>query len=116
MAPGGSVINISSKASLHPTSSTVVYAAAKAGLNALTKAAANEFGPRGIRVNAIVCGTFHTDSFHKSMPSGELQAEMASRVGLGRIASADEIVGTALYLAGEASSYLTGELILLDGG
>jgi len=116
MPPGGSIINISSKASLHPTSFTVVYAAAKAGLNALTKAAANELGPRGIRVNAIVCGTFHTDSFHNSMPSEALQEEMAARVSLGRIASADEIVGTALYLAGDASSYLTGELILLDGG
>jgi NAD(P)-dependent dehydrogenase (short-subunit alcohol dehydrogenase family) len=116
MAPGGSVINISSKASLHPTSFTVVYAAAKAGLNAVTKAAASELGPRGIRVNAIVCGTFHTDSLHASIPSAELQADMASRISLGRIASADEIVGTALYLAGDASSYLTGELILLDGG
>jgi NAD(P)-dependent dehydrogenase (short-subunit alcohol dehydrogenase family) len=116
MSAGGSVINISSKASLHPTSFTVVYAAAKAGLNALTKAAASELGPRGIRVNAIVCGTFHTDSFHASLPSEEMQAQMASKVSLGRIASAGEIVGTALYLASDASSYLTGELILLDGG
>jgi NAD(P)-dependent dehydrogenase (short-subunit alcohol dehydrogenase family) len=116
MSAGGSVINISSKASLHPTPFTVVYAAAKAGLNALTKAAANEFGPRGIRVNAIVCGTFHTDSLHASLPSEEMQAQMASNVSLGRIASASEIVGTALYLASDASSYLTGELILLDGG
>ena len=116
MPSGGSIINISSKAALHPTSFTVVYAAAKAGLNALTKAAANEFGPRGIRVNAIVCGTFHTDSFHTSMPSADMQQQMASRVSLGRIASAEEIVGTALYLASDASSYLTGELILLDGG
>ena len=116
MPSGGSIINISSKAALHPTSFTVVYAAAKAGLNALTKAAANEFGPRGIRVNAIVCGTFHTDSFHTSMPSADMQQHMASRVSLGRIASAEEIVGTALYLASDASSYLTGELILLDGG
>ncbi len=116
MPPGGSVINISSKASLHPTSFTVVYAAAKAGLNALTKAAAHEFGPRGIRVNAIVCGTFHTDSFHSSLPSDEAQAELMSRISLGRIASADEIVGTALYLASDASSYLTGDLIVLDGG
>ena len=69
-----SIINISSKASLHPTPFTVVYAAAKAGLNALTKAAASEFGPRGIRVNAIVCGTFHTDSLHASLPTEELQA------------------------------------------
>jgi NAD(P)-dependent dehydrogenase (short-subunit alcohol dehydrogenase family) len=116
MPPGGSVVNISSKASLHPSPFTVVYAAAKAGLNALTKAAAQEFGPRGIRVNAIVCGTFHTDSFHKSMPTEQMQDEMASRIALGRIASPDEIVGTALFLASEASSYLTGELIVLDGG
>ena len=116
MEPGGSVINISSKAALHPTAFTVVYAAAKAGLNALTKASADELGQRGIRVNAIVCGTFHTDSFHASMPSSEQQAEMAARTALGRIAADHEIVGTALFLASDASSYLTGELILLDGG
>jgi NAD(P)-dependent dehydrogenase (short-subunit alcohol dehydrogenase family) len=116
MGPGGSVINVSSKASLHPTPFTVVYAAAKAGLNALTKAAAQEFGGRGIRVNAIVCGTFHTDSFHNSAPTAEMQVDMARRVALGRIASPEEIVGTALYLASDASSYLTGELIVLDGG
>lgn len=116
MPAGGSVINISSKASLHPSSFTVVYAAAKAGLNALTKAAADELGPRGIRVNAIVCGTFHTDSLHASLPSEESQAQMAKNVSLGRIAEPHEIVGTALYLASDASSYLTGELILLDGG
>ena len=116
MTAGGSIINISSKASLHPTAFTVVYAAAKAGLNALTKAAANEFGPRGIRVNAIVCGTFHTDSLHASLPTPDLQAQMAGHVALGRIASAQEIVGTALFLASDASSYLNGELILLDGG
>jgi NAD(P)-dependent dehydrogenase (short-subunit alcohol dehydrogenase family) len=116
MSPGGAVINISSKASLNPTSFTVVYAAAKAGLNVLTKAAAKELGPRGIRVNAIVCGTFHTDSLHASLPSEEMQAEMAASVALGRIASPDEIVGTALYLASDASSYLNGELVVLDGG
>jgi NAD(P)-dependent dehydrogenase (short-subunit alcohol dehydrogenase family) len=116
MPAGGAVINISSKASFYPTSFTVVYAAAKAGLNALTKAAANELGPRGIRVNAIVCGTFHTDSLHASLPSEDMQAQMAASVALGRIASPDEIVGTALYLASDASSYLNGELIVLDGG
>ncbi len=116
MPAGGAIVNISSKASLYPTSFTVVYAAAKAGLNALTKAVANEFGPRGIRVNAIVCGTFHTDSLHASVPTEALQFQMTANISLGRIASADEIVGTALYLASDASSYLTGELITLDGG
>jgi NAD(P)-dependent dehydrogenase (short-subunit alcohol dehydrogenase family) len=116
MPVGGSVINISSKASLRPTPFTVVYAAAKAGQNALTRAAAQELGPRGIRVNGIVCGTFHTDSFHRSLTSEDQQRQMAERISLGRIASADEIVGTALYLASDAASYLTGELIVLDGG
>jgi NAD(P)-dependent dehydrogenase (short-subunit alcohol dehydrogenase family) len=116
MPPGGSIINISSTASLHPSSFTVVYAAAKAGLNTVTKAAAQELGPRGIRVNAIVCGTFHTDSLHASLPTEEVQADMASRIALGRIADASEIVGTALFLANEASSYLTGDLIVLNGG
>jgi NAD(P)-dependent dehydrogenase (short-subunit alcohol dehydrogenase family) len=116
MPSGSSVINISSKASLHPTPFTVVYAAAKAGLNALTQAAAREFGPRGIRVNAVVCGTFHTDSLHRSLPTEEAQQQMAGHVSLGRIATPDEIVGTVLFLASDASSYLTGELIVLDGG
>jgi NAD(P)-dependent dehydrogenase (short-subunit alcohol dehydrogenase family) len=116
MAPGSSVINISSKASQRPSPFTVVYAAAKAGQNVLTKAAAQEFGPRGIRVNGIVCGTFHTDSFHQSAPTVEQRDDMARGLSLGRIADPGEIVGTALYLASDASSYLTGELILLDGG
>lgn len=116
MAPGSSIINISSKASLRPSPFTMVYAAAKAAQNVLTKAAAQELGPRGIRVNSIVCGMFHTDSFHKAAPTEEAQAAAARGVSLGRIAGPEEIVGTALYLASEASSYLTGELILLDGG
>jgi NAD(P)-dependent dehydrogenase (short-subunit alcohol dehydrogenase family) len=115
MGDGGSIINISSKASLHAVPFTVVYAAAKAGLNALTKAAAAEYGPRGIRVNAIVCGTFHTDSFDSGMPT-EMQEEMTATIALRRIASADEIVGTALFLASSAASYLSGELLVLDGG
>ena len=113
---GGSIINISSVASLRPSPHTVVYAAAKAGLNALTKASAQELGPRGIRVNCIICGTFQTDSFARSIPSDEVARQLASRIPLGRIASADEIVGTALFLASDASSYMTGALLSLDGG
>jgi len=116
MPPGSAVINISSKASTHPSPFTVVYAAAKAGLNALTVAAAQELAPRGVRVNCIVCGTFDTDSFRASAPTPEAQEQMVQRIGLGRIADAEEIVGTALYLATDASSYLTGQLITLDGG
>ena len=115
MPAGGAIINISSKASTHPSPFTVVYAAAKAGLNALTQASAQEFAPRGIRVNAIVCGTFDTDSFGSEL-TVEMKDALASRIPLGRIAGADEIVGTALWLATDASSYLTGQLITLAGG
>ncbi len=116
MPAGGAVINISSVASLRPGPSTVVYAAAKAGQNALTRAAAQELGPRGIRVNSIVCGTFHTDSLHVSMPTPEIQERLAANVSLRRIAAPEEIVGTALYLASDASSYLNGDLLVLNGG
>lgn len=116
MPSGGAILTISSKASTHPSPFTVVYAAAKAGLNALTKAMSQEFAPRGIRVNGIICGTFHTDSFHRSIPNDAAAAAIASRVSVGRIADADEIVGTALYLATDASSYLNGQMIVLDGG
>jgi len=116
MAPGSAVINISSKASLRPSPFTVVYAAAKAAQNVLTKAAAQEYGTRGIRVNGIVCGTFHTDSFHRSAPTDEMQQSIAKTLSLGRIGDPEEIVGTALCLASDAASYLTGELIVLDGG
>jgi NAD(P)-dependent dehydrogenase (short-subunit alcohol dehydrogenase family) len=116
MPPGGTIINISSKASTHPSPTTVVYAAAKAGLNALTKAAAIELAPRGIRVNGIICGTFMTDSLASSLPSEAAAVAAASRVLVGRIADPTEIVGTALYLATEASSYLNGQMLTLDGG
>jgi len=116
MAPGGTMINISSKASTHPSPFTVVYAAAKAGLNALTAAAAQEYGPAGIRVNGIICGTFDTDSLRAGIPDDAAAEAMASRLALGRIASAAEIVGTALYLASDASSYMAGEMVQLDGG
>ncbi len=116
MGPGSSVINISSKASVRPSPFTVVYAAAKAGLNAFTQAASQELGPRGIRVNTIVCGMFHTDSFHAAAGSEQGASAAAAGVTLGRIADADEIVGTALFLASEASAYMTGALLALDGG
>jgi len=116
MPPGGAILTISSKASTNPSPFTVVYAAAKAGLNALTRAMSIEFAPKGIRVNGIICGTFDTDSLRASMPRQEMMDVMADRLSVGRIASADEIVGTALYLATDASSYLDGQMLTLDGG
>jgi NAD(P)-dependent dehydrogenase (short-subunit alcohol dehydrogenase family) len=116
IANGGSIINISSVASLRSTPHTVLYSAAKAGLNALTRATAQELGPRGIRVNAIVCGSFRTDNFNQSIPTPEIEEHITKAIPLGRIATPEEIVGPALFLASDASAYMTGALISLDGG
>jgi NAD(P)-dependent dehydrogenase (short-subunit alcohol dehydrogenase family) len=113
---GGSIINISSKAAVRPTPFTVVYSAAKAGLNVLTQVASQELGPKGIRVNAIVCGPFHSDSFDKALANPGFEELVTSQIALGRIGTEHEIVGPALFLASEASSYLTGALLALDGG
>ena len=115
-AGGGSIINISSLAALKPTPLTTVYSAAKAGLNALTRAAAQEFASANIRVNAIVCGTFDTDIVAGFVRDPDLLAEIVKPVAMGRVGRPDEVIATALYLASSASSYMTGALITLDGG
>ena len=116
MGEGSTIINISSVASVRPSPLTSVYAAAKAGLNALTSVMAQEFAPKGIRANGIICGTFWTDSFRSAVPSDEAAAFAARAPALKRVADAEEIVGTALYLASDASSYTTGQMIQVDGG
>ncbi len=116
MQAGSTILNISSVASVRPNSMTAVYAAAKSGLNVLTSVMAQEFAPKGIRVNSIVCGMFWTDSFRAGLPS-DAAVDGASRANvLRRIAQPEEIVGTALYLVSEASSYTTGQLLQVDGG
>jgi NAD(P)-dependent dehydrogenase (short-subunit alcohol dehydrogenase family) len=109
---GGSIINISSTASLHPRPEVIPYAAAKAGLNALTQAFARAWP--SVRVNCIVPGAFLTDiSKAWDMDAFERRAE---RLALRRAGRPEEIVGAALYLASDASSYTTGALLSVDGG
>jgi NAD(P)-dependent dehydrogenase (short-subunit alcohol dehydrogenase family) len=110
---GGSIINISSAAAIHPRPHTLPYAAAKAALNAMTVGMAHAFGP-SVRCNAIVAGTFLTD-VSKSWDKDTF-AERAKEFALQRAAQPDEIAGTALYLASDASSYTTGSVITVDGG
>jgi NAD(P)-dependent dehydrogenase (short-subunit alcohol dehydrogenase family) len=109
---GGSIINISSSASMHPRPDVIPYAAAKAGLNALTQACAHAWP--SVRVNAIVPGAFLTDiSEAWDVEAFERRAE---RFALGRAGRAEEIVGAALYLASDAATYTTGALLRVDGG
>lgn len=110
---GGSILNISSIAAERPSPSEAPYAAAKAGLNALTIAFSQAYGPK-VRVNAIQAGPFLTD-IAKSWPA-EVESYLTARASLARVGRADEIVGTALYLASEASSFTTGAILRVDGG
>jgi NAD(P)-dependent dehydrogenase (short-subunit alcohol dehydrogenase family) len=116
MGPGSAIINISSVASVRPTPFTTVYSLAKVGLNALTSIMAQEFAPKGIRVNGIICGTFDTDSFNSAAPNDEAKHVAATASTMRRVADPDEIVGTVIYLATSASSYVTGQMIQVDGG
>ena len=110
---GGSIINISSAAARYPRPGELPYAAAKAGVNALTVGFAHAFGPT-VRVNCIAPGTFLTDvSEHWDM---EAFARDVLRFALRRAAEPDEVVGTVLYLASDASTYTTGAVLEVDGG
>ena len=109
---GGSVINVSSVAARHPLPGVIPYAAAKAGLNAMTQAFAHAWP--SVRVNAIVPGAFLTD-IAKAWDADAFAREAAG-FALRRGGRPEEIVGAALYLAGDASSYTTGALLDVDGG
>jgi len=108
---GGSIINVSSIASERPQPAYAPYAAAKAGLNAITIAHAFEFAPK-VRVNAILPGSFDTD-IARHWPEEKKHSIVTA---IKRYGAADEIVTTALYLASPHSSFTTGALIRVDGG
>jgi len=111
----GSVINISSIAAIRPDPITAPYGAAKSGLVVLTRAHAKEYGPQ-VRVNCIMAGPFHTD-ISKAWSRTEAFAQEAKRsIALQRAGEPEEIMGIALYLASDASSFTTGSVIRVDGG
>jgi NAD(P)-dependent dehydrogenase (short-subunit alcohol dehydrogenase family) len=112
-ADGGSIVNISSTGSVRPTGDIVPYAAAKAGVNAMTIALADALGPK-VRVNAIMPGPFLT-SISKGWDM-ELLSRRTQTFPLRRAGDAREIVGAALYFAGDASSFTTGAVLTVDGG
>jgi NAD(P)-dependent dehydrogenase (short-subunit alcohol dehydrogenase family) len=110
---GGSIINVSSTGAVRPTGDIVPYAAAKAGLNAMTVGFADALGPK-VRVNAIMPGPFLT-SIARGWDA-EVLAERTRTFPLRRTGLAEEIAGAALYLASAASSYTTGAILTVDGG
>jgi NAD(P)-dependent dehydrogenase (short-subunit alcohol dehydrogenase family) len=111
---GGSIINISSVASIRPTPEVLPYAAAKAGLNVLTEGLARTLGPT-VRVNAIMAGPFLTD-VAKAWDLDAFERRATATMALERAGQPEEVVGAVLYLASSASSFCTGAVLRLDGG
>jgi NAD(P)-dependent dehydrogenase (short-subunit alcohol dehydrogenase family) len=110
---GGSIVNVSSTGAARPTADIVPYAAAKAGVNAMTIGLADAFGP-SVRVNAIMPGPFLTSIARNWDMEG--LARRTETFPLRRAGEAREIVGAALYFASDASSFTTGTVLAVDGG
>ncbi len=110
---GGSIINVSTIGSLRPGASELVYACAKAGLNALTIGLAEAYAPT-VRANAILPGAVATDIVEAW--SDEMKRHAVESTPLGRMALPGDYVGPALWLASEASAFVTGVLVRVDGG
>lgn len=111
---GGSIINVSSIAAVAPTPNELIYAGAKAALDAMTAGMARAFAPK-VRCNVIMPGPFLTD-ISKAWDLEAFAERARTSIPLQRGGEAEEIVGAALYLASEASSYTTGATIRIDGG
>ena len=111
---GGAIINVSSTASVQPTANIIPYSAAKAGLNAMTVGFSRALAPK-VRVNAIMPGPFLTD-ISKAWDMEAFNKSAKENIPLQRGGQPEEIVGAALYLASDASSYTTGAIIKIDGG
>ena len=113
---GGSIINITSEAGIRPTLGIGVYSISKAGVIGFTKVLAQEWGQHNIRVNAIAPGIVRTRFSEALWNNPVIRGRGEDSTALGRISEPEEIVGAALFLASEASSYMTGQTIVLDGG
>jgi NAD(P)-dependent dehydrogenase (short-subunit alcohol dehydrogenase family) len=112
---GGVVVNIGSVSGIRPVPGTAVYAAAKAGLVALTQSLAHEWGPK-IRLNVLVVGYTETEQTALTYGTAGAQAEIGERLAARRLGRAEEIAEAALFLASPASSYVTGATLNVDGG
>jgi NAD(P)-dependent dehydrogenase (short-subunit alcohol dehydrogenase family) len=115
-AKGGSIINVSSVGGIDPFPLLGAYGVSKAGLNCLTKVLARELGPAGVRVNAIAPGLIDTQFSAALFQSETVYRGSIERTALGRHGVPADLVGTALFLASDASGYLTGQTIVVDGG
>jgi 3-oxoacyl-[acyl-carrier protein] reductase len=114
---GGSVINISSLASENPTPLSLVYAATKSAVDAITRVLARELGPRKIRVNTIAPGGVETEGLHRmGIIGSDFEQQMVAQTPLGRLGQPEDIARVAVFLASEDAGWVTGERMTVSGG
>jgi NAD(P)-dependent dehydrogenase (short-subunit alcohol dehydrogenase family) len=115
---GGSIINISSIASVVGIQGLVAYSAAKGGINQLTRVMAVEFAPKNIRVNAIAPGYFENIMHNVNAEHEKLdkQQQIITFTPMARRGKPEELIGPVVFLASDASSYITGAVLFVDGG
>ena len=111
---GGSIINMASVVGVHGNAGQANYAASKAGMIALAKSVAQEMGPKGIRANAIAPGFIDTAMTQEL--SDEVRKEWMNQIPLRRGGTVEDVANCALYLASDLSSYVSGQVIQVDGG
>jgi NAD(P)-dependent dehydrogenase (short-subunit alcohol dehydrogenase family) len=111
----GSIVNIASLATFTGFSEVAAYGASKAAVGALTRSLAVEWADKGVRVNAIAPGIFPTD-LNRALLEGPRGQEILQRTPMARFGIDDELVGAAVYLCSAASSFTTGQILVVDGG
>jgi NAD(P)-dependent dehydrogenase (short-subunit alcohol dehydrogenase family) len=114
---GGAIVNVASIAGVRAHPGLAPYVAAKHGVNGLTKTAAIEYGPKGVRVNSVCPGGIKTPQLQRYLDSApELRAAIIDANPLRRLAEADEIADAVMWLCSPASSYVNGHELVVDGG
>jgi len=111
----GRIVTVASLSSFVGFHEVAAYTASKSGVAGLTRALAVEWAPRGVTVNAIVPGVFRTDLNSHLLESGRGQ-ELLTRTPMRRFGRLDELVGATVFLASEAAGFVTGQLLVVDGG
>jgi NAD(P)-dependent dehydrogenase (short-subunit alcohol dehydrogenase family) len=114
---GGVIVNVGSVAAVTGISGRASYTTAKAGLDGLTRTLALEWAKRGIRVNTVAPGWTLTAMVRSGFDDGRLDEDaLVGRIPMGRLATTEEIASVVLFLASDAASYITGQVITVDGG
>ena len=112
----GLIVNIASVSAIRPSPGTAAYGAAKAGLLNLTQSLAQEWGPQGVRVNAIIAGLMATETAEATYGDAEAQAAVGRSMPLQRMGTGEDVAGAVLWLCSPLASWVSGARINVDGG